>query len=216
MHQWIETQHKLDRRELRTLTMVVTKEVLVWLCPNIAGEAFAEKLQILTRLVLSSTNLHPSLPKKCLHNNGHLPCCLVSLWCVRGFYSKAHLLIFWCSNRRSVCVQPGEDGVAAVTPPADIRITNIALSDQIADESGRTTVKLNYIIPSADDSEEEDEEDEEDDEDEKPPRMMTTVLCSLTPGKVCSIYVPISFSSNHQYTFAGCVRRLNRRLWMLS
>lgn len=92
-----------------------------------------------------------------------------------------------------MCVQPGEDGVAAVTPPADIRITNIALSDQIADESGRTTVKLNYIIPSADDSEEEDEEDDEDDEDEKPPRMMTTVLCSLTPGKVCSIYVPIFF-----------------------
>ena len=39
---------------------------------------------------------------------------------------------------------------------------------------------------ASDDEEDEDEEDKEEDEDEdKPGQLSTTVLCSLTPGKVC-------------------------------
>lgn len=111
-------------------------------------------------------------------------------------------------------MQPGEDGVAAVSPPADIRVTNIALSDQIADETGRTTVKLNYIVPNADDSE--DEEEDEDEEDEKPPRMETTVLCSLTPGKVRYIQVLLLSAANHLFVCTGSVTRLNRPPWTWS
>lgn len=84
---------------------------------------------------------------------------------------------------RSLTVSPGDPTV--ITPPADLRITNVALGDQIADESSRTTIKLTYRTPGAGAGDEDDEEDEEDDEEtDKPEELSTAVLCSLTFGKV--------------------------------
>lgn len=85
---------------------------------------------------------------------------------------------------RSVCVKPGEDGASQITPPADIRITNIALSDELADQSARTTIKLNYLIPTGEDSEEDEEGDDDEDDEHSGQRLESTVLCSLTPGQV--------------------------------
>ena len=81
-------------------------------------------------------------------------------------------------------VTPGEPAV--ISPPADLRITNVALGDEVADESGRTTVKLVYRTPGqgGDSDDEDEDEDEEDEDEEKPEQLSTTVLCSLTCGKV--------------------------------
>jgi FK506-binding nuclear protein len=65
-----------------------------------------------------------------------------------------------------------------VIPQADLQIKNAALGEQLSDESGRTTIKFTYHNPAKNDDDE-DEEDEESAEAE-----LTTVLCSLTPGKV--------------------------------
>lgn len=85
---------------------------------------------------------------------------------------------------RSVAVAPGEP--VPVVPPGDVRITNIALGEELADESARTTVKLMYRTPGA--SEESDEEDDEEDEEEDV-EIETTVLCSLIPSKVYTFLV---------------------------
>lgn len=71
---------------------------------------------------------------------------------------------------------PGKGAV--VIPQADIRITNAALGDVIADANGRTVVKITYrkLV-------EVDSDDEEDDE-APPEEFSTTFLCSFTPGKV--------------------------------
>ena len=91
-----------------------------------------------------------------------------------------------------MAVTPGDPSV--ISPPADLRITNVALGDEVADESGRTTIKLVYRTPGAGgDSEDEDEEDEEED---KPEQLSTTVLCSLTCGKVCRPANNFCYSSN--------------------
>ena len=58
----------------------------------------------------------------------------------------------------------------------------MALGDELADESGRTSIKLTYQPPGGGD----DDEDYEDDDTESPDPV-TTVLCSLTPGKASSI-----------------------------
>ena len=85
-----------------------------------------------------------------------------------------------------MAVSPGEPAVIA--PPADLRITNVALGEEVADESGRTTVKLIYRTPGANSDDEEEEEEDEENEDEekedKPEQLSTAILCSLTCGKV--------------------------------
>lgn len=64
-----------------------------------------------------------------------------------------------------------------------MHVTNIALGAELADASGRTTVKLVYFGPAAGaPSDDEDEDDEEEHEEDAEP--IATVLCSLTPGKV--------------------------------
>ena len=93
---------------------------------------------------------------------------------------------------------PGEPTV--ITPPADIRITNVALGDEIADEKGRTTVKLVYLAPGArgddDDEDEEDEDDKEnEDEDDESMKVSTAVLCSLTYGRVRLLSVCIEYTA---------------------
>jgi FK506-binding nuclear protein len=71
------------------------------------------------------------------------------------------------------------------TPPADLRVTNVALSADLADETGRTTVKLIYIAQTSEESDEEDEDEKGGKEDkEQDIELIYTVLCSLRPGTV--------------------------------
>lgn len=79
---------------------------------------------------------------------------------------------------RSLALKPSKEPVSFI-PQSDLRITNIALGDELADATGRTSVKLTYQTPVKLD---------EDDEEEAPEPLSTTVLGSLTPGKVCTIF----------------------------
>jgi FK506-binding nuclear protein len=74
-------------------------------------------------------------------------------------------------------VKPGQ--ALSVIPQGDLVITNAALGAELADPSGRTSVKLTYMRPVkvTDDDEDDEEKDDED-------VQVETVLCSLTPGKV--------------------------------
>ncbi|KAI1796513.1 hypothetical protein LXA43DRAFT_1057799 [Ganoderma leucocontextum] len=96
----------------------------------------------------------------------------------------------------SLTVTPGDPTV--VTPPADLRITNVALGDEIADENSRTTLKLTYRTPGAG-AGDEDEEDEE--EAGKPEELSTAVLCSLTFGKIEQTTVNVVLSEDEEYLF---------------
>ncbi|KAF9049847.1 hypothetical protein BJ165DRAFT_1454247 [Panaeolus papilionaceus] len=82
---------------------------------------------------------------------------------------------FW-----SVELQPGKPRTIMM-PDLDLHVTNVALGEEIADPNGRTVLKLVYSRGLFDDDED-DEEDENENEDEE--KQVTTVLCSLTPGKV--------------------------------
>lgn len=66
----------------------------------------------------------------------------------------------------------------SVIPPSDLVITNAALGAELADSTGRTSVKLTYTRPVKVD-------DDSDEEEEEEAAQVETVLCSLTPGKVC-------------------------------
>ncbi|TDL17300.1 hypothetical protein BD410DRAFT_901546 [Rickenella mellea] len=68
----------------------------------------------------------------------------------------------------SLVVAPGKK--ATFSPVGDVRILNVALGEKIADETSRTTVKLTYDAPTSSDDDE--------------PARVTTILCSLTPGKI--------------------------------
>ncbi len=105
-------------------------------------------------------------------------CCYRTLVC----YAFCMLCTPFRANRccRSLVLSPGE--AQSITPPTDVRITNIALGDVLADQKGRTTVKLIYLPPSAPESDEDDGEEDEEGAGEP----VATVLCSLTPGKVRS------------------------------
>ncbi|KAI0340886.1 hypothetical protein BDW22DRAFT_1359722 [Trametopsis cervina] len=78
----------------------------------------------------------------------------------------------------SLELKPGQ--TESFTPPGDLRITNVALGDELADENGRTSVKLTYQAPGAPI----DDDDDEDEDEEEGGEPVTTVLCSLTPGKI--------------------------------
>lgn len=98
---------------------------------------------------------------------------------------------------RSIALKPSDEPVSFI-PQSDLRITNIALGDELADAASRTSVKLTYQTPVKLD------DDDEDDEEDAPEPLSTTVLGSLTPGKVrlaVSIQIYISFL---------CIRRLNK------
>ncbi|KAJ7072223.1 hypothetical protein C8F01DRAFT_1103001 [Mycena amicta] len=78
--------------------------------------------------------------------------------------------------------------------PASIRLTNVALGDVLADESARTTIKLTHdkiFIPNSD--------DEDEDVPEKPSKL-STVICSLTPGKIEQAAVNIILEGKEDYT----------------
>ena len=78
-------------------------------------------------------------------------------------------------------VKPGQ--AVSVFPQGDLVITNAALGAELADPTGRTSVKLTYMraVKVTPDDEDEEEEDEEDDDSDA---QVETVLCSFTPGKV--------------------------------
>jgi len=86
---------------------------------------------------------------------------------------------------RSTVVKPGQ--AVSVIPQSDLVITNAALGTELADSTGRTSVKLTYMRPVKVTSDDEDEEKEDDDDDDEPAQV-ETVLCSFTPGKVLYMY----------------------------
>ncbi len=132
-----------------------------------------------TNFSWSTTPPAPSSPPS-LFKNGHFCRPLVGRSCYLRVVSPAKWVFEF---HRSITATPGEPSV--ISPPSDIRITNIALGEELADESGRTTIKLVYRRPGADEPDSEDEEDDEEKENDNSD-LSTTVLCSLTPGKVCS------------------------------
>ncbi|ESK97034.1 fkbp-type peptidyl-prolyl [Moniliophthora roreri MCA 2997] len=90
---------------------------------------------------------------------------------------------------------PGEKEV--VVPSADLKITNAALGDVLADENSRTSVKLVFRkIVAQEDS---DNDAEENEEDSVP--TSTTFVCSLTPGKVEQAVLDIILMDEEEYLF---------------
>lgn len=79
---------------------------------------------------------------------------------------------------RSLQLEGGAE--EAITPPADIRLTNISFGEDLADPNGRSVIKLGYNAITADDL----EEDEDEDEEEPKGTYTTTILAPLTAGKV--------------------------------
>jgi len=76
----------------------------------------------------------------------------------------------------SITLERGEE--KSVELPTHVQITNISFGEDLADETGRTAVKLTYSVPHTSD------EDEDEDENEDASVRFTTVLCILTPGKI--------------------------------
>lgn len=105
----------------------------------------------------------------------------VALWSVFEFPPRVYTLNM---HVRSAVVKPGK--AVSVIPQGDLVITNAALGTELADSTGRTSVKLTYMRPVK--VPYEDEDDEEDDKDEDEDAQVETVLCSFTPGKVLYMY----------------------------
>jgi FK506-binding nuclear protein len=82
-------------------------------------------------------------------------------------------------------VKPGQ--AVSVVPQSDLVITNATLGAELADSTGRTSVKLTYTRPIKITSDDEDE-NKEDDEDDDEAAEVEIVLCSFTPGKVLYMY----------------------------
>ena len=96
----------------------------------------------------------------------------IALWYV---LMSIHL-VKYSSSGRSIALKPSKEPLSFI-PQSDLRITNIALGDELEDASGRTSVKLIYQTPIKLD-------DDDDDDEESAEPISTTVLGSLTPGKV--------------------------------
>ncbi|KAF9222685.1 hypothetical protein BS17DRAFT_837458 [Gyrodon lividus] len=98
----------------------------------------------------------------------------------------------------SIVLTPGKEEV--IVPQGDLQIKNAALPDLLTDESGRTTVKLTYLSLASMGSDDEDDEDK--DEDAHPEgAAVTTVLCSLTPGKIEQSSCEIILEQDSEYIF---------------
>lgn len=81
---------------------------------------------------------------------------------------------------RSQELTPGKE--EAIMPVADLKISNVALGDTLVDSNGRSTVKITYAAPVFSDEDEDEDEDGDDNEDDR--KEVTTILCSLSAGKV--------------------------------
>ncbi|PCH43808.1 hypothetical protein WOLCODRAFT_104216 [Wolfiporia cocos MD-104 SS10] len=98
----------------------------------------------------------------------------------------------------SQVAKPGD--ATEVQPLSDLRVTNIALGDDIADPEGRTTVKLVYKVPTVESGDEDEDEDEDDEEQEKGSiELRSTVLCSLTPGKIEQATIDVVLEGEEEY-----------------
>jgi len=89
----------------------------------------------------------------------------------------------------SIAVKPGKK--ESIVAQSDLRITNVALGDELADASGRTSVKFTYNTPI--------KMDPDDDEIVEP--LSTTVLCSLTPGKIEQAMVDLVLEEDEEFVF---------------
>jgi FK506-binding nuclear protein len=107
----------------------------------------------------------------------------VALWSVSEFPPRVYTLNM---HVRSSVVKPGK--AVSVIPQGDLVITNAALGTELADSTGRTSVKLTYMRPVKVADEDEDDEEIEDGKDEDEDAQVETVLCSFTPGKVLYMY----------------------------
>ncbi|CAL1707710.1 unnamed protein product [Somion occarium] len=100
----------------------------------------------------------------------------------------------------SAKLTPGEP--EAITPPADLRITNIALGDEVAEENARTSVRLVYMNPAppedSDDEDDEEEKDEDEDDEDSKLEPVQTFLGSVTPGKVEQCMVDITLGKDEE------------------
>jgi FK506-binding nuclear protein len=112
----------------------------------------------------------------------------VALWSVAAF-----ALTFKNSpSCRSIALKPSE--ASEIVPQGDLKITQVALGDELADASARNSIKITYLNREIldDDDEDEDEEDENSQAQNKKEAMTTTVLCSLTAGKVGLVVIHFS------------------------
>ncbi|KAG6903009.1 hypothetical protein C0995_007442 [Termitomyces sp. Mi166 len=90
----------------------------------------------------------------------------------------------------SLKLTPGK--VETFQPPADLKITNVALGDALKDASGRTTVKLTFEPSGGFHGE---------DEDEEIPKPVTTVLCSLKPDTLEQTTIDLILQEDETYKF---------------
>ncbi|TEB38357.1 FKBP-like protein [Coprinellus micaceus] len=87
----------------------------------------------------------------------------------------------------------------AITPPADIRITNISFGEDLADANGRSVIKLGYNAITADDLEEKEEEEE----DTPQGTYTTTVLAPLTAGRIEQAIVNLVLLEDRDYVLSN-------------
>ncbi|KIK09163.1 hypothetical protein K443DRAFT_671656 [Laccaria amethystina LaAM-08-1] len=92
----------------------------------------------------------------------------------------------------SLALQSGKP--EPVIPQADVRITNVALGEELKDVTGRTVIKFSFENPIQMD-------DEDEDEEEPTPAISTTVLCSLTAGKIEQATTDIVLEKEEEYLF---------------
>jgi len=92
----------------------------------------------------------------------------------------------------SLAIKPGKKEI--VLPQSDLRITNVALDHELADPSGRTSVKFTFTTPVQIDS-----DDDGDDVPMEP--LSTTVLCSLTPGKIEQSMIDLILEQDEEFVF---------------
>ncbi|KAM6502457.1 hypothetical protein JOM56_002434 [Amanita muscaria] len=96
---------------------------------------------------------------------------------------------FW-----SLELTPGNEEI--VVPPEDVRITNVSLGDVLVDPTGRSTIKITYSPLGESYSIEDESEDEEEVPSEK-----TTVLCSLTAGKLEHVTTDLVLEKDEAFKF---------------
>lgn len=71
-----------------------------------------------------------------------------------------------------------------ISPPQDIKITNVALGDVLVDTNERTSFKLGFPLLG------EDSDDEDEDQDKaKDEKNAVVTVCSLTAGKVSILFL---------------------------
>jgi len=93
----------------------------------------------------------------------------------------------------SLDLVPGKTQV--IVPQGDLRISNAALGEILADQNGRTVVKMTYSKLG----ENSDDEDEGESEDENEESLSSLVLCALTAGKIENAQVNIVLEEGTPY-----------------